>query len=250
MPDENTTTPQPRVRRRRPPKPTVTNINIFALAPVSAPQTLPAVDAEPEEGEEVETTLVSSEWLERRSKRLDEFEQELRRRSGELDIREAELEQLSAEFEAEAFIRSEALEERAASLARRSIKRESKVFALDLAVRMMDLTTLEGADTPGKIAALCSKAMRPDPSDLTVPPVAAVCVYPNLVSRALERLGDSGVKVASVATAFPSAQSPLEIKVEEAALVAELGAHEIDMVIDRGAFLSGNYAKVYERVRR
>jgi deoxyribose-phosphate aldolase len=143
-----------------------------------------------------------------------------------------------------------AVEERAASLSRRSIKRESKLFALDLAVRMIDLTTLEGADTPGKVAALCSKAMRPDPSDLTVPPVAAVCVYPNLVPYALERVGDSGVKVASVATAFPSGQSPLEIKVEEAARVAELGAHEVDMVIDRGAFLSGNYAKVYDEVRR
>jgi deoxyribose-phosphate aldolase len=142
------------------------------------------------------------------------------------------------------------VEERADSLARRSIKRESKLFALDLAVRMMDLTTLEGADTPGKVAALCSKAMRPDPSDLTVPPVAAVCIYPNLVPHALERIGDSGVKVASVATAFPSGQSPLEIKVEEAARVAEMGAHEIDMVIDRGAFLSGNYAKVYDEVRR
>src|ERR671937_151037 len=95
-----------------------------------------------------------------------------------------------------------ALEERAASLAKRSIKREAKVFALELAVRMIDLTTLEGADTPGKVAALCTKAIRPDPSDLTVPPVAAVCVYPNLVPHALERLGDSVVKVASVATAF------------------------------------------------
>ena len=143
-----------------------------------------------------------------------------------------------------------AVEERAASLGRRSIKREAKLFALDLAVRMIDLTTLEGADTPGKIAALCSKAMRPDPTDLTVPPVAAVCVYPNLVPHALERLAGSGVKVASVATAFPSGQSPLEIKVEEAARVAEMGAQEIDMVIDRGAFLSGSYAKVYDEVRR
>jgi deoxyribose-phosphate aldolase len=143
-----------------------------------------------------------------------------------------------------------AVEERAATLAKRSIKRESKLFALDLAVRMMDLTTLEGADTPGKVAALSSKAMRPDPADLTVPPVAAVCVYPNLVSHALDRLGDSGVKVASVATAFPSGQSPLDIKVEEAARVAELGAHEIDMVIDRSAFLSGDYARVYDEVRR
>jgi deoxyribose-phosphate aldolase len=143
-----------------------------------------------------------------------------------------------------------AVEERAASLSRRSIKRESKLFALELAVRMMDLTTLEGADTPGKVAALSSKAMRPDPADLTVPPIAAVCVYPNLVPYALERLGDSGVKVASVATAFPSGQSPLEIKVEEAERVAAMGAHEIDMVIDRGAFLSGNYARVYDEVRR
>jgi deoxyribose-phosphate aldolase len=143
-----------------------------------------------------------------------------------------------------------AVEQRAAALATRSIKRESKLFALDLAVRMMDLTTLEGADTPGKVAALSSKAMRPDPSDLTVPPVAAVCVYPNLVPHALERLRGSGVKVASVATAFPSGQVPTELKVEEAARVAELGADEIDMVIDRGAFLSGHYAKVYEEVRR
>jgi deoxyribose-phosphate aldolase len=143
-----------------------------------------------------------------------------------------------------------AVEERAATLAKRSIKRESKLFALDLAVRMMDLTTLEGADTPGKIAALCSKAMRPDPSDLTVPPVAAVCVYPNLVPPALERVKGSGVKVASVATAFPSGQSPTDLKVAETARVAELGADEIDMVIDRGAFLSGNYAKVYDEVRR
>jgi deoxyribose-phosphate aldolase len=101
-----------------------------------------------------------------------------------------------------------AVEERAASLAKRSIKRESKLFALDLAIRMMDLTTLEGADTPGKVAALCSKAMRPDPVDPTVPPVAAVCVYPNLVPVAKEKLGDSGVKVASVATGFPTSAPP------------------------------------------
>jgi deoxyribose-phosphate aldolase len=143
-----------------------------------------------------------------------------------------------------------AVEERASSLSRRSIKRESKLFALDLAVRMMDLTTLEGADTPGKVAALASKAMRPDPADLTIPPVAAVCIYPNLIEVARERLGDSGVKVASVATAFPSGQTPTDIKVIEAARAAELGADEIDMVIDRGAFLSGNYARVYEEVRR
>jgi deoxyribose-phosphate aldolase len=143
-----------------------------------------------------------------------------------------------------------AVEERAATLAKRSIKRDSKMFALDLAVRMMDLTTLEGADTPGKVAALCSKAMRPDPADLTVPPVAAVCIYPSLVPIALERVEGSGVKVASVATAFPSGQVPTDLKVEEAARVAESGADEIDMVIDRGAFLSGHYAKVYDEVRR
>ena len=141
-------------------------------------------------------------------------------------------------------------DERAAMLAKRSIKRESKLFALELAVRMTDLTTLEGADTPGKVSALCSKALRPDPSDPTVPPAAAVCVYPNLVPYAVERLAGSPVKIASVATAFPSGQSPTDIKVEDARRASEMGADEIDMVIDRGAFLSGNYAKVYDEVRR
>src|SRR6059036_2365567 len=101
-----------------------------------------------------------------------------------------------------------ALEERAASLAKRSIKKDAKVFALELAIRTTDLTTLEGADTPGKVAALCSKAIRPDPVDRTVPAVAAVCIYPNLVPTARDRLRGTGVKVASVATAFPSGQSP------------------------------------------
>ncbi len=143
-----------------------------------------------------------------------------------------------------------AVEERAATLAKRSIKRESKLFALDLAIRMMDLTTLEGSDTPGKIAALCSKAIRPDPVDRTVPSVAAVCVYPNLVPYARERLEGSGVKVASVATGFPSGQYPTEIKLEDVRAAVELGADEIDMVIDRGAFLSGRYAKVYDEIVR
>jgi deoxyribose-phosphate aldolase len=143
-----------------------------------------------------------------------------------------------------------ALEERAATLAKRSIKRESKVQALELAIRMMDLTTLEGQDTPGKVAALCSKAMRPDPVDPGIPSVAAVCVYPNLVATAKERLRGSGVKVASVATAFPSGQSPTDVKVAEARAVVELGADEVDMVIDRGAFLSGRYAKVYDEIVR
>src|SRR5919202_880494 len=141
-----------------------------------------------------------------------------------------------------------AVEERAATLAKRSIKREAKLFALDLAVRMMDLTTLEGSDTPGKVAALTSKAIRPDPGDPTIPSVAAVCVYPNLVQTARERIGDSGVKVASVATAFPSGQSPTDIKVAEARRVVELGADEVDMVVDRGAFLAGRYAKVYDEI--
>jgi deoxyribose-phosphate aldolase len=141
-----------------------------------------------------------------------------------------------------------ALEERAATLAKRSIKREAKLFALDLAVRMMDLTTLEGADTPGKVSALTSKAIRPDPADLSVPSVAAVCVYPNLVPTAVERTRGTSVKVASVATAFPSGQTPTHVKVAEARDAVELGADEIDMVIDRGAFLSGRYAKVYDEI--
>jgi deoxyribose-phosphate aldolase len=141
-----------------------------------------------------------------------------------------------------------ALEERAATLAKRSIKRESKLFALELAIRMMDLTTLEGADTPGKIAALASKAVRPDPTDRSIPSVAALCVYPNLVAVAVERLRGSGVKVASVATAFPSGQAPTRLKVAEVRAVVELGADEVDMVIDRGAFLSGRYAKVYDEI--
>ena len=135
-------------------------------------------------------------------------------------------------------------------LARRSIKREAKLFALDLAVRTMDLTTLEGADTPGKVAALASKAIRPDPADASVPSVAAVCVYPNLVPAAVERVRGTSVKVASVATAFPSGQAPLEVKLAEVREVVEPGADEVDMVIDRGAFLSGRYAKVYDEIVR
>jgi deoxyribose-phosphate aldolase len=143
-----------------------------------------------------------------------------------------------------------ALEERAATLGKRSIKKDAKVWALELAVRVIDLTTLEGSDTPGKVAALCSKAVRPDPADRTVPSVAAVCVYPNLVATAVERLRGSGVRIASVATAFPSGQSPLDVKLAEVRDVVELGADEVDMVIDRGAFLSGRYAKVYDEIVR
>jgi deoxyribose-phosphate aldolase len=141
-----------------------------------------------------------------------------------------------------------ALEARAASLATRSIKKDAKVFALQLAIRVIDLTTLEGADTPGKVAALASKAIRPDPSDPSLPSVAAICVYPNLVPVARERLSGTGVKVAAVATGFPSGQFPTAIKVADVRSAIELGAEEIDMVIDRGAFLSGRYAKVYDEI--
>ena len=135
-------------------------------------------------------------------------------------------------------------------LASRSIKKEAKVFALDLAIRAMDLTTLEGADTPGKVAALSTKGIRPDPTDAGIPSVAAICVYPNLVPIALERTKGTSVKVASVATAFPSGQSSLSVKLEETREVVAMGAHEVDMVIDRGAFLSGRYAKVYDEIVR
>jgi deoxyribose-phosphate aldolase len=141
-----------------------------------------------------------------------------------------------------------ALEARAAELAKRSIKRESKIFALELAIRMMDLTTLEGADTPGKVRAMCAKAMVPDPADLSVPHVAAVCVYPSLVATARRGLRGSAVKVASVATAFPSGQAPLDVKLADVRAAVEAGADEIDMVIDRGAFLSGRIGRVYEEV--
>src|SRR5438132_13292103 len=119
-----------------------------------------------------------------------------------------------------------ALEERAASLAKRSIKREAKVFALDLAIRMMDLTTLEGADTPGKVAALTSKGIRPDPSDPDIPSVAAICVYPNLVAYAVERTRGTGVKVAAVATSFPSGQSSLEVELLATRGVIDAGPAE------------------------
>jgi len=141
-----------------------------------------------------------------------------------------------------------ALEARAAELAKRSIKRESKIFALELAIRMMDLTTLEGADTPGKVRAMCAKAMVPDPTEPSVPHVAAVCVYPSLVSTARRALRGSAIKVASVATAFPSGQAPLDVKLADVRAAVEAGADEIDMVIDRGAFLSGRIGRVYEEV--
>ncbi len=139
-------------------------------------------------------------------------------------------------------------EARAAGLGTRSIKTTSKEFAIDLAIRMVDLTTLEGQDTPGKVRALCTKAMRPDPSDQTVPQVAAVCVYPDMVPVAKETLGNSGVHIASVATAFPSGRAALDIKLADTRDAVEAGADEIDMVIDRGAFLSGRYLEVFEEI--
>ena len=141
-----------------------------------------------------------------------------------------------------------AVEERAASLAKRSLKKESKVWGLNLIISMMDLTTLEGKDTRGKVWALCQKAMRPDPSDREVPHVAAVCVYPTMVGFVREALGDSDVKVAAVATGFPSGQTFTEIKVNETRQTVAAGADEIDMVIDRGAFLSGDYQKVFDEI--
>jgi deoxyribose-phosphate aldolase len=139
-------------------------------------------------------------------------------------------------------------EQRAAGLATRSIKTTAKEFALDLAIRMVDLTTLEGQDTPGKVRALASKAMRPDPADPTCPHVAAVCVYPDLVAVARETLGDSGVKVASVATAFPSGRAAMPVKLADTRTAVDAGADEVDMVIDRGAFLSGRYLEVFEEI--
>ncbi len=139
-------------------------------------------------------------------------------------------------------------EARAATLGTRSIKTSAKEYALDLAITMVDLTTLEGADTAGKVRALANKAMRPDPADPTCPPTAAVCVYPDLVAVAKETLGSSGVKVAAVATAFPSGRASMDIKLADTHDAVEAGADEIDMVIDRGAFLSGHYLSVYEEI--
>jgi deoxyribose-phosphate aldolase len=139
-------------------------------------------------------------------------------------------------------------EQRAAGLGTRSIKTTAKEYALDLAIRMVDLTTLEGQDTPGKVRALAAKAMRPDPADPTCPAAAAVCVYPDMVATAREVLGDSGVHVAAVATAFPSGRAAMDIKLADTRDAVEAGADEIDMVIDRGAFLAGRYLQVFEEI--
>lgn len=140
------------------------------------------------------------------------------------------------------------VDERAAAFAKRSIKTSAKLDGLKLAVSMMDLTTLEGKDTPGKIAFLCRKAMQPLDRRYEVPPCAAVCVYPNLVRAAKKFLGDSGVKVASVATAFPSGLMPTKLKIQEVRFAASDGADEIDMVINRGVFLAGEYDGVFDEI--
>jgi len=139
-------------------------------------------------------------------------------------------------------------EARAAGLATRSIKKAAKVWALEMAIRCVDLTTLEGADTPGKVRALCAKARRPDPDDPSTPQVAAVCIYPDLVPTAVAELAGSPVAVASVATAFPSGRASLPTKLADVADAVQGGATEVDMVIDRGAFLCGRYGQVYDEI--
>jgi len=147
-------------------------------------------------------------------------------------------------------------EGRAAGLGARSIKTTAKAYAIDLAIRMVDLTTLEGNDTPGKVRALCSKAVHPDPADPSCPSAAAVCVYPDMVPFAVEALGTSpstgsgqaAVHIAAVATAFPSGRAAMDIKLADTRHAVDAGAHEIDMVIDRGAFLSGRYLEVYDEI--
>jgi deoxyribose-phosphate aldolase len=140
------------------------------------------------------------------------------------------------------------IEERATAFTKRSIKTSTKLAGLKLAISMMDLTTLEGKDTPGKVAFLCRKAMHPADPRYDVPPCAAVCVYPNLVRAAKKFLGDSGVKIASVATGFPSGLMPLRLRLEEVRSAARDGADEIDMVIDRGVFLAGNYTRTADEI--
>lgn len=140
--------------------------------------------------------------------------------------------------------------ERAGMLASRSIKTESKVQALKTAISMIDLTTLEGKDSEGKVHAMCQKAIHPKPGDDSIPHVAAVCVYPNMIKFAKDAVRDSGVHIASVATAFPSGQYPLKLKLEDVKRCVADGADEIDMVISRGEFLSGDYEFVFDEIRQ
>jgi deoxyribose-phosphate aldolase len=149
--------------------------------------------------------------------------------------------------------------ERADFFTKRSLKKDTKLSALYLAMSMCDLTTLEGMDTPGRVKQMCAKAKAPVPPDLIVPllekkglphipPVAAVCVYPSMVPHAVEALDGTGILVASVSTAFPSGQAPLQVKIDDTAFAVENGASEIDMVINRGAFLSGDYQTVFDEI--
>ncbi len=143
-------------------------------------------------------------------------------------------------------------EARAAMLATRSIKTTSKAWAIDTAISMVDLTTLEGADSPGKVKALCAKAVRPDPTDLTVPSVGAICVYNDMVKIArseLDAIGGKDIPVAAVATAFPSGRASIAVKKIDTKDALDAGANEIDMVIDRGAFLSGKLGEVFEEIK-
>jgi deoxyribose-phosphate aldolase len=133
-------------------------------------------------------------------------------------------------------------------LSSRSIKTSAKQWALDLAISMVDLTTLEGQDTPGKVRALCAKARRPDPADPSAPSVAAVCIYPDLAGVAAAELKGSGIHVASVATSFPSGRASLEVKLADVKYAVVSGADEVDMVIDRGAFLAGEYQAVFDEI--
>ncbi len=142
------------------------------------------------------------------------------------------------------------VDERAAALGRRSLKRDAKIAGLRLAIRMCDLTTLEGKDTPERVRSLCAKARLPLETDPSIGPVAAVCVYPNLVPTAVRALAGSGVHIASVATAFPGGQSPIEVKIDDVKRAVGFGADEIDMVIDRGAMLAGDFAKVFDEIAR
>ena len=140
---------------------------------------------------------------------------------------------------------------RAATLATRSIKTSSKTWAIDMAIRMVDLTTLEGADTPGKVRALCAKAVRPDATDPTVPHVGAICVYNDMVGVArstLDQIGGADIPVAAVSTAFPSGRASLAVKIQDTTDAIAQGAGEIDMVIDRGAFLSGRYGEIFDEI--
>jgi deoxyribose-phosphate aldolase len=140
------------------------------------------------------------------------------------------------------------VEQRATMLWSRSIKTDSKRWALDMAVSMVDLTTLEGNDTPGKVRSLCAKAVHPDPTDPQCPRVAAVCLYPDLIAAAVAQLTGTGVAVASVATAFPSGRASRAVRLADVREAVSAGADEIDMVIDRGAFLSGRYAQVFDDI--